>query len=56
MSSINWRTTLAGVGALLTAAGHLTVALSHGDTSTIPTDFAAIIAAIGLLAAKDHNK
>jgi len=51
----NWKTTLAGGGALFTALGHLLAALAHGDTSTIASDGPLIAAAIGVIFAKDSN-
>lgn len=52
---VNWKTSLTGIGALLVALGHLIGAISHGDTSTLMTDLPAIMAAIGLIFAKDSN-
>jgi hypothetical protein len=51
----NWKTTLAGVAAMLTAAGHLAGAVSDGNFSTLGTDGSMILAGLGLLFAKDHN-
>lgn len=53
---LNWKTTIAGAGALLTALGHLMNALSNGDTSSLASDGPLIIAAIGVIFAKDSNK
>lgn len=52
---LNWKTTAAGLGAILTAGGHLLTSLANGDTNTIAVDLAAIWVGIGLLAAKDGN-
>jgi hypothetical protein len=49
----NWKTSLAGLGLLLTGGGHLLTALSHGDTSTVPVDSGMIMSGLGLLVAKD---
>jgi len=53
---INWKTTLAGIGIGLGAAGHLATALSTGDTSTIMADGMLILTGFGLIAAKDAGK
>ncbi len=52
----NWTTTLAGLGAILTAGGHLITALTTGDTSALGHDIPAIIAGAGLILAKDAGK
>ena len=49
----NWKTTTAGVGAILTAVGTVAVALAHGTQVDWSTAIAAIMAGIGLIAAKD---
>jgi uncharacterized membrane protein len=51
----NPKTSLAGAGALFAALGHLLNALASGDTSTLLSDGSLIIAAIGVLFAKDGN-
>jgi hypothetical protein len=48
-----WKTTLAGVGTLCTAAGHLLTRLAAGDTSSIPTDVPFIITGLGLIFGMD---
>lgn len=53
---LNWKTTLAGIGGMLGALSHATIALSHGDTSTLATDVPVIITSIGLLFAHDAAK
>lgn len=52
---VSWKTTIAGVAALMSALGHLLNALANGDTSTLATDAPLIIAAIGVIFAKDAN-
>jgi hypothetical protein len=49
----NWKTTVAGIGAILTAVGTVAVALSHGTPVDWSTAIAAVMAGIGLIAAKD---
>lgn len=56
---MNWKTTLAGIGAILIAAGGALKALFDGDPATnldIAATIAAITAGIGLIAAKDADK
>jgi hypothetical protein len=54
----SWRTSLAGLGAILVAGGSLLQALFDGNPATEP-DYAALVAAavagIGLLAARDNG-
>lgn len=50
---MNWKTTLAGAGAALTAAGHLVSHIAAGDTSTIMADVPLIIAGVGLMFGAD---
>lgn len=50
----NWKTTLAGVGTLLVALGHMATGMSNGAGIAAP-DLMAIATAIGLIMAKDHN-
>lgn len=47
----NWKTTLAGVAAILTAAAHIANS-GHFDPST---DGTALMVGLGLIMAKDHN-
>lgn len=52
----NRNTTLAGIGAILIAAGNAMVALFDGDPATnfdIAVTLAAVITGIGLIMAKD---
>lgn len=56
---MNWKTTLAGIGAILIAAGGALKALFDGDPATnldVAATIAAITAGIGLIAAKDADK
>lgn len=41
---VSWKTTLAGIGATLAAAGHLITQLSSGNTGSIGTDLPLILA------------
>ena len=50
---LNWKTTLLGVGALLTALGHLATGVAGGDFGSVIPDFTAIATAIGLIFAQD---
>lgn len=54
----NWKTTGAGVAAIVVAAGAILTALTDNDPATNP-DWAALVAAviagIGLICAKDGN-
>jgi hypothetical protein len=49
----NWKTTAAGIGAILTAVGTVAVALANGTPVDWSTAIAAVMAGIGLIAAKD---
>ena len=51
----NWKTTSAGLAAMLSAAGHLLTAVAGGDFTTIMTDLPMIFGGLGLMAAKDYN-
>lgn len=53
----NWKTTLAGAAAILTALGDIAGHLSTGNvgSGSIETDVVTILAGIGLVAAKDAN-
>lgn len=48
----NWKTTLTGASALLAVIAHV-VTVGHLEFAT---DVPAILAAVGLIAAKDHNQ
>ena len=49
---MNWKTSLAGIGALLVALGHIISSISGGGGISA-TDLMALSAAVGLLLAKD---
>jgi len=49
----NWKTTTAGIGAILVAVGTVVGAIAHGTPVDWSTAIAAIMAGIGLIAAKD---
>jgi len=54
----SWKTTLAGIGAILVAVGSAVVAQFDADPSTMPewgAVVAAVIAGIGLITARDKN-
>ena len=56
---MNWKTTLAGVGAILIAVGGALKSIFDGDPSTnldIAATIAAITIGVGLIAAKDADK
>jgi hypothetical protein len=58
MASIlqNWKTTAAGIAAILTAAGDALTQISTGHfSSSLDVDVMAVVAGIGLIFAKDHN-
>lgn len=49
----NWKTTAAGVGAILIALGSILNAVATGDFEGISGGIAALVAGVGLLAAGD---
>lgn len=49
------KTTLAGLGAAIVAVGHLIAAFATNDFSAVGADVAAIVAAVGLIFAKDDK-
>ena len=49
----NWKTTGAGVGGILLAAGHLLTTVTAGDYSSVMTDGGVILAGLVGLFAKD---
>lgn len=53
----NWKTTLAGIGAVLLAIGHLVTTISTGSfgLESLTADAAAVITGVGLLFGKDWN-
>ena len=52
----NWKTTCAGIGAILVAVGTVIGALAHGTPVDWTSCIAAVMAGIGLIAAKDAPK
>lgn len=55
---MSWKTTTAGIGAILVAVGSAMTAMFDNDPSTVPewgAVVAAIIAGIGLITARDNN-
>ena len=59
LSTLSWKTTAAGVGAILVAAGAALTAITDGDPATtvdIASLVAAVMAGIGLICARDNNK
>lgn len=54
----SWRTTAAGIGAILVAVGSAITAMFDNDPATLPdygACIAAIIAGIGLIMARDNK-
>lgn len=54
----SWKTSAAGIGAILVAVGSALTAMFDADPATIPdwgAVVAAVIAGIGLLAARDNG-
>lgn len=49
----NWKTTGAGIGAILVAIGTVIAALAQGTPVDWSTAIAAVMAGIGLIAARD---
>lgn len=59
MKTKSWKTTLAGVAAILTAVGSVLTAFLDNDPTTVVdvgTTVAAIIAGVGLILARDNDK
>lgn len=58
LSSIltSWKTTLAGLALILGAAADVAHNLSTGQAPNYVSDYSALMAGIGLIHAKDHNK
>jgi hypothetical protein len=55
----NWKTTTAGIAAILVAVGAALKALTDNDASTVPdigACVAAVMAGVGLILAKDAVK
>jgi hypothetical protein len=56
---MNWKTTLAGVGAIMVAVGGALKSLFDGDPATnldLTATIAAVTVGFGLIAAKDADK
>lgn len=54
----SWKTTTAGIGAILVAVGSALTAMFDNDPVTLPdwgAVVAAVIAGIGLITARDNN-
>jgi len=49
----NWKTTSAGVAAILVAVADMLSGFSTGNTGHLAADITAIIGGVGLIAAKD---
>jgi len=49
----NWKTTTAGIGAILVAVGTVVTGLANGTPIDWSACIAAVMAGIGLIAAKD---
>jgi hypothetical protein len=54
---MNWKTSLTGIAAILTALGDMFTQIGTGNVGAgnIEKDFLAIVVGVGLLAAKDSN-
>jgi len=52
----NWKTTSAGIGAILVAIGSVLTSISGSLPVDYTTAIAAILAGIGLIVAKDASK
>jgi hypothetical protein len=52
----NWKTSAAGIGAILVAVGTVAVGLANGTPIDWSACIAAVMAGIGLIAAKDAPK
>lgn len=52
----HWMTTLAGLGAILSALGPVLSGIAAGDWSHIDEALPALAAGVGLILAKDANK
>ncbi len=54
----SWKTTMAGIGAILVAVGAAVSAQFDADPATVPdwgTVIAAVVVGVGLIAARDKN-
>lgn len=52
----SWKTTAAGIGAILGGLASIIAALTGGEGGSIEGGIAAILAGVGLLAARDNSK
>lgn len=52
----NWKTTVAGIGSILVAVGTVVSGVANGTPVDWSTAIAAIMAGIGLIAARDAGK
>ena len=52
----NWKTTTAGIGAILVAIGTIAAGLANGTPIDWSACIAAVMAGVGLIAAKDAPK
>ena len=50
---LNWKTTLAGLGAITAGLSHIFSKISDGQFAGLTEDFGLIVVGIGLLTAKD---
>lgn len=58
MKNASWKTTVAGIAAIVTALGSAVAALFDADPTTLPdwgAVAAAVLAGVGLIAARDNN-
>lgn len=51
----NWKTSVAGAATILTALADILGMFKTGNTATLPADYAAIIAGLGLIFAHDST-
>lgn len=52
----SWKTSAAGIGAVLVALGQVFTAIGHSDVSEAASALPALIAGLGLLFARDNDK
>lgn len=52
----SWKTSAAGVGALLVALGQVIAAIANGNMNEAAAALPALIAGLGLLFARDNDK
>jgi peptidoglycan/LPS O-acetylase OafA/YrhL len=51
----SWRTTVSGVAAILAAVAGVAAAIANGQPVDWTSAFAAVMAGVGLIAARDHK-